>query len=189
MSSAAAVASAVWPKTRVTASEPTANAVPVSWLIVGDEDEVRENDTHGGVPALNVGPEVGLSVSQAPVAVSYHVIAVPTFGPQTFTVSVEKLLPEETCTSMSDPTVRVEGGGVGVEDSCANVTAPSPVAVTVAVTPVVGLVLTTVPVAPVDEDDEPVETSFDVGGAGGGEVGVVARGRGEVHDEVEHHVE
>ena len=182
MSSAAAVASAVSPVTRTTGGAgggtdvPTANAVPVSWLIAGDDVELSENDTHGGVPALNVGPDVGFSVSQVPVDVSYHVIAVPTFGPQTFSVSLEKLLPDDTSTSISDPTVSVDGGGLGVEVSWDTVTAPSPVAFAWTTTPVVGFVLSTVPVDPVDEDEEPVDTSVDVDGAGGGVVG----GGGEV---------
>jgi hypothetical protein len=136
--------------------------------MVGDEVEESENDTHGGVPVLNVGPEAGFSVSQAPGGVSNHMIVVPTFGPHTFTVSLLNVLPEDTWTSTSAPTVSVEGGGCGAELSCATVTAPLPVASTVAVTPVVGFLLSTVPVDPVVEEDVPVATSFDVEGGVGG---------------------
>ena len=147
--------------------------MPLSAEIGGADVLLREKDTHGGELELSVGPDAGVSVFQVPGGVAYHVIFVPTSGPHTFTVSVVNVLPADTWTSMSAPTVTVLGGGFGADLSSATVTAPTPVALTDVVTPVVGSLLWTVPVVPFGVVDEPVETSCDVGAGGGGVVGDV----------------
>jgi hypothetical protein len=142
----------------------------------GVEVAVRVKVTHGGVPGESVGPDEGATASHVPGGVSNHWIAVPTFVPQTFTVSLVNVLPEATWMSTSAPTVSVDDVGFGAAVSCAIVTAPLPEASTVKVVPVEGSLLTIVPVDPDGELDVPEAVAVDVAGAAG------ETGSGVVHE-------